>query len=115
MQYRIAGIGVHERMLKDIDPMAFRLGDLTLERELWILSDEIYGRLVFGDAVHVSPATLSPELRARTLIVDGASKAYAMNHVAEFMDEDALQFHAAIVFHHVFLCEDHRGSGADAG
>ena len=27
---------------------------------------------------HVSPATLSPELRARTLIVDGASKAYAM-------------------------------------
>jgi aspartate aminotransferase len=55
-----------------------RLGDLALERDLWILSDEIYGRLVFGDAVHVSPATLSPELRARTLIVDGASKAYAM-------------------------------------
>lgn len=55
-----------------------RLGDLAEQHDLWIISDEIYRRLVYGDAVHVSPTTLSPELRARTLIVDGASKAFAM-------------------------------------
>ncbi len=55
-----------------------QLGELAEAHDLWILSDEIYGRIVFGDTRHVSPATLSDSLRARTLVVDGASKAYAM-------------------------------------
>jgi aspartate aminotransferase len=51
---------------------------LSLERNLWILSDEIYRALVYGGAEALSPASLSEEARARTAIVDGASKAFAM-------------------------------------
>ncbi len=50
----------------------------ALEHELWILSDEIYRALVYEGEPAVSPASLSQEARARTVIIDGASKGYAM-------------------------------------
>ncbi len=45
---------------------------------VWILSDEIYEKLIFDGAGHVSIASLHPEIAKRTLIVNGHSKAYAM-------------------------------------
>ncbi len=51
---------------------------LALERDLWILSDEIYRALVYEGGEARSPVSLSPEVRARTAIIDGASKAFAM-------------------------------------
>jgi aspartate aminotransferase len=45
---------------------------------LVILSDEIYHPLTYGGFQHVSPAALGPEVAARTFVVDGVSKAYAM-------------------------------------
>lgn len=54
------------------------LGEIVLEHDLWLISDEIYGRLVFDGARHVSPAALSAELAERTIVVDGASKVFAM-------------------------------------
>jgi len=48
------------------------------EEELWILSDEIYRRLVYEGEPNFSPASVSESARARTIIVDGASKAFAM-------------------------------------
>jgi aspartate aminotransferase len=51
---------------------------LALERDLWILSDEIYRALVYEGGEALSPASLSKEVRARTVIIDGASKAFAM-------------------------------------
>ena len=48
------------------------------KHDLWIVSDEIYRRLVFDGPPMFSPVQVSPEVRARTIIVDGASKAYAM-------------------------------------
>ena len=51
---------------------------LALEHGLWILSDEIYRALVYEGEPAVSPASLSAEARARTAIIDGASKGYAM-------------------------------------
>ena len=51
---------------------------LAEEHDLWILSDEIYRRLVYDGAEAFSPAAISPAGRARTIVVDGASKAYAM-------------------------------------
>lgn len=51
---------------------------LAERRDLWILSDEIYRRLVYGPDPALSPASLSPSARERTVIVDGASKAFAM-------------------------------------
>lgn len=54
------------------------LGEIVLEHDLWLVSDEIYARLVFDGARHVSPASFSPELAERTIVVDGASKVFAM-------------------------------------
>ena len=52
----------------------------VLERhpDLWILSDEIYEHLVFGDQPHVSLAAVAPHLRDRILTLSGVSKSYAM-------------------------------------
>lgn len=54
------------------------LCEIVLEHDLWLISDEIYGKLVFDDAVHVSPAAHSDEMAARTILIDGASKVFAM-------------------------------------
>jgi len=60
-----------EQELRDI-------GDIAIAEDIVILSDEIYEKLVYGDAKHVSIASLSPELAALTVTVNGFSKAYAM-------------------------------------
>jgi aspartate aminotransferase len=52
--------------------------DFALQRELIVLSDEIYEALVYDGRVHVSPAALSPEARAQTVVVNSLSKTYAM-------------------------------------
>ena len=51
--------------------------DLAVEHDLWIISDEIYARLVWSDWPHVSPASL-PNGAERTLVVTGFSKSFAM-------------------------------------
>lgn len=51
---------------------------LAEKHDLWIVSDEIYRRLVYEGEPDFSPAQVSPAARARTVIVDGASKAFAM-------------------------------------
>ena len=43
-----------------------------------VLTDEIYGKLLYDGEEHVSIASLSPEMKARTLLLDGFSKTYAM-------------------------------------
>jgi len=55
-----------------------RLVAFARERDLWILSDEIYERLVYGGAEHVSPARVGGEGLARTMIASGFSKSYSM-------------------------------------
>ncbi len=45
--------------------------------EIWILSDEIYGRLLYDGVEHVSPLS-DPALRDRVILLDGFSKTYAM-------------------------------------
>lgn len=54
------------------------LADVALDANLVVLSDEIYERLVYGDARATCLATLRPELADRTITVSGASKTYAM-------------------------------------
>jgi aspartate aminotransferase len=54
------------------------LADVVLEKNLAVLSDEIYERLVFGDAKATCFATLRPGLAERTITISGASKTYAM-------------------------------------
>jgi aspartate aminotransferase len=50
---------------------------LAVERALWVVSDECYESLTY-EGRHVSIATLGPEIRARTIVVNTCSKAYAM-------------------------------------
>ncbi len=54
------------------------LADVVLDSHVAVLSDEIYERLVFGDAKATCFATLRPGLAERTITVSGFSKTYAM-------------------------------------
>ena len=45
---------------------------------VWILADDIYEKLVYGDFKAVTVAEVEPSLRGRTLTMNGVSKAYAM-------------------------------------
>lgn len=55
------------------------LGEV-LERHprVWLMTDEIYEHLAYGEARHQSPAAAVPALAGRTLTINGVSKAYAM-------------------------------------
>ena len=55
-----------------------RLAEICERHDLWILSDEIYRRLVYEGEPALSPASIGPSVRARTVVLDGASKSYAM-------------------------------------
>jgi aspartate aminotransferase len=45
---------------------------------VWVLTDDMYEHLVFGDFVFATPAQVEPGLYDRTLTMNGVSKAYAM-------------------------------------
>ncbi|KPF45468.1 pyridoxal phosphate-dependent aminotransferase [Rhizobium sp. AAP43] len=45
---------------------------------VWVLTDDMYEHLVFGDFVYYTPAQVEPALYDRTLTMNGVSKAYAM-------------------------------------
>lgn len=52
--------------------------EVALTEDIFILSDEIYEKLIYDDAQHVSPASLSKEAYDLTITINGFSKAYAM-------------------------------------
>ncbi|MFL6116928.1 MAG: pyridoxal phosphate-dependent aminotransferase [Catenulispora sp.] len=54
------------------------IGRWALENGLWVLTDEIYEHLVYGDARFTSILRAVPELADRTVIVNGVAKTYAM-------------------------------------
>jgi aspartate aminotransferase len=54
------------------------VGRWAVERGLWVVTDEIYEHLVYGDAVHHSMPALVPELAERCIVVNGVAKTYAM-------------------------------------
>lgn len=58
---------------KDVEAIA----ELAEEHNTYVLSDEIYSKMLYDDLTHYSPAYLD-ECKERTMIVDGFSKAYSM-------------------------------------
>jgi aspartate aminotransferase len=54
-----------------------RIAELALRHDLIVLSDEIYSRILYDGAEHVSIASL-PGMAERTIVLDGFSKTYAM-------------------------------------
>lgn len=54
------------------------IGEWTAEHGIWVLTDEIYEHLVYGDHKHYSMPAEVPEVRERCVIVNGVAKTYAM-------------------------------------
>jgi aspartate aminotransferase len=46
--------------------------------DVWVLTDDMYEHLVYGDFVFTTPAQVEPNLMDRTLTMNGVSKSYAM-------------------------------------
>ncbi|NLU66963.1 pyridoxal phosphate-dependent aminotransferase [Streptomyces sp. HNM0574] len=54
------------------------VGRWAAEHGLWVLTDEIYEHLVYGDAEFTSLPAVVPELREKCVVVNGVAKTYAM-------------------------------------
>jgi aspartate aminotransferase len=54
------------------------VGRWAVEHGIWVLADEIYEHLVYGDAQHVSMPVAVPELADTCVVVNGVAKTYAM-------------------------------------
>lgn len=54
------------------------IAEWAVENNIFIISDEIYEKLVYDDLKHISIANLGDEIKDLTIVVNGMSKAYAM-------------------------------------
>ncbi|WP_345470220.1 pyridoxal phosphate-dependent aminotransferase [Glutamicibacter ectropisis] len=54
------------------------IGQWAASKGLWVVTDEIYEHLTYGDASFSSIATLAPELEDRVVVLNGVAKTYAM-------------------------------------
>jgi aspartate/methionine/tyrosine aminotransferase len=54
------------------------IGRWAVEHRVWVVTDEIYEHLVYGDAVFSSMPVAVPEVADQTLVVNGVAKTYAM-------------------------------------
>jgi aspartate aminotransferase len=59
-------------------PMLERIAAIAVRHDLLVISDEIYEKVLYDGATHVSIASLGPDIAARTVVINGVSKAYAM-------------------------------------
>jgi aspartate aminotransferase len=55
-----------------------RIGQWAAERGIWVVTDEIYEHLVYGEARFVSMPVVVPELADRCVVLNGVAKTYAM-------------------------------------
>jgi aspartate aminotransferase len=58
--------------------MLERIAAIAVRHHLVVISDEIYEKVLYDGASHVSIASLGPEIAAQTVVINGVSKAYAM-------------------------------------
>jgi aspartate aminotransferase len=54
------------------------LAEVVVKNNLWVVSDEIYEKILYDGSVHLSIGAASPEAFERTIISNGFAKAYAM-------------------------------------
>jgi len=54
------------------------IGQWAVEKGIWVVTDEIYEHLVYGDAEFTSMPVLVPELADKCVVVNGVAKTYAM-------------------------------------
>lgn len=54
------------------------LADIVLDEDIYVIADEIYEKLVYDDFRFTSFAALGEEIKKKTIIINGVSKAYSM-------------------------------------
>jgi len=54
------------------------IAEIAVESQLFVISDEVYEAMVYDGLQHVSIASLGPEIKDLTIVVNGVSKTYAM-------------------------------------
>ena len=54
------------------------IANIVNEKQIMVISDEIYDKLLYDGLEYTSIAAIGPEIKARTLVVNGVSKAYSM-------------------------------------
>jgi aspartate aminotransferase len=54
------------------------IAEIALKHNLMVISDEIYEKLTYDGVEHISIASLDNRIKAKTIVVNGLSKAYAM-------------------------------------
>ncbi len=55
-----------------------RIAEIALQHNIYIISDEIYEKLIYDGESHVSIASLGDEIKEKTIVVNGLSKSHAM-------------------------------------
>jgi aspartate aminotransferase len=55
-----------------------QVAEVVLKNDMYVVSDEIYEKLVYDGAQHVSIASLGKEIKERTILINGISKSHAM-------------------------------------
>jgi len=55
-----------------------KIAEIVIKHRIFVVSDEIYEKLIYDGYKHVSIAALDKEVKARTIVVNGLSKSYAM-------------------------------------
>ncbi len=65
------GLGYNRKSLE-------ALAEMAIKHDFYIISDEIYERLVYDGFEHISIASLGDEIKSRTIVVNGLSKSHSM-------------------------------------
>lgn len=55
-----------------------KIAEIAVKHDLIVISDEIYEKLIYDEYKHISIASLNDEIKNRTIVINGMSKAYAM-------------------------------------
>ena len=55
-----------------------KIAEFAQKHDIIIISDEIYEKLIYGEIIHTSIASISEDAYNRTIVINGVSKAYAM-------------------------------------
>lgn len=55
-----------------------KIAEMALRHNFYIVSDEIYEKLIYGEAGHISIASIGDEVKRKTVVINGLSKSHAM-------------------------------------
>ncbi len=55
-----------------------KIAEIAVEKKFFVVSDEVYEKIIYDGEEHVSIASLGPEIKEKTILINGMSKTYAM-------------------------------------